>query len=162
MSKTDLAGRITYANRTFMRVSNYTETELLGKPHNILRHKDMPAGVFYGLWQTLRAGKEFFGFVKNRTSDGNYYWVFANVTPDVINGNVVGFYSVRRFAPPQAVSALTNFYTQMHEQEQGFRGSEAARHSWHWLLDEVNTRARCDYDEFVLNLYLKFTEGAVA
>ncbi|MFC7002316.1 PAS domain-containing protein [Pseudobowmanella zhangzhouensis] len=92
VSKTDLRGKLTYANRVFMRVSNFSEADLLGKDHSIIRHPDMPRGVFYGLWKALKSGQEFFGFVKNITSDGHYYWVFANITPDVVNGEKVGFF----------------------------------------------------------------------
>ena len=92
VSKTDLRGNITYANRHFMRISNFPEAALLGKPHNIIRHSDMPRGVYYAMWKTLKAKQEFFGFVKNLTADGDYYWVFANVTPDVVDGKVEGFF----------------------------------------------------------------------
>ena len=96
ISKTDRNSNITYANRTFMRVCNFSEDKLLGKPHNMIRHPDMPKGVFYGLWKTLKTNSEFFGFIKNMTADGNYYWVFAHITPDYIDSDVVGFFSVRR------------------------------------------------------------------
>lgn len=80
VSKTDLKGRITYGNRIFIEYSGYTEEELLGAPHNIIRHPDMPRGVFKFLWDTLAAEKECFAYVKNMAKDGSYYWVFANVT----------------------------------------------------------------------------------
>lgn len=86
ISKTDLSGRITYANKVFMRISDFSEEDLLGQPHNMIRHPDMPRGVFWGLWNTLKQGREFFGLVKNMTAHGDYYWVLANVRPDFLSG----------------------------------------------------------------------------
>lgn len=81
VSKTDLQGIITYGNRIFIEFSGYTEAELLGSQHNIIRHPDMPRGVFKFLWDTLHAEKECCAYVKNMAKDGSFYWVFANVTP---------------------------------------------------------------------------------
>ena len=111
VSKTDLKGRITYANRIFMRISGYNEEESLGHPHNIIRHPDMPRGVYYFMWKTLQAEHEFFGFVKNLCIDGSYYWAFANVTCDYnLDDRVVGYYSVRRKTPDAAKQAVTPLY----------------------------------------------------
>lgn len=77
VSKTDTRGVITYCNRTFMRISGFSEAELFGQPHNIIRHPDMPRGAFRLLWKQLQAGNEFFGYVKNLCKDGSYYWVLA-------------------------------------------------------------------------------------
>ena len=88
VSKTDAKGRISYSNRIFMEFAGYAEHELLGVQHNIVRHPDMPRAVFKVMWETLQAGQEFFGYVKNMASDGSFYWVFANVTPDM-DGMVV-------------------------------------------------------------------------
>lgn len=82
VSKTDPKGRITYANRTFMKISGFAEPELLGIQHNVVRHPDMPRAVFKLLWETLERGEEFFGYVKNLCRDGSFYWVLANITPD--------------------------------------------------------------------------------
>lgn len=118
VSKTDASGRLTYINRTFMEVSGFIESELLGHQHNVIRHPDMPRGVFQLLWQELKANREFFGYVKNICRDGAYYWVFANVTPDVDeDGNLRGYYSVRRKPVPGAVSAIAPIYTKMLEEE---------------------------------------------
>ncbi len=95
VSKTDLTGRITYGNRIFMEYSGYSERELIGTQHNIIRHPDMPRAVFQLLWDTLAKEQEIFAYVKNMSKDGGFYWVFANVTPSYDqNGNVVGYYSV--------------------------------------------------------------------
>jgi PAS domain S-box-containing protein len=97
VSKTDPRGVITYANEVFIEVSGYTEEELIGKPHNIIRHPDMPRTAFKLLWDTIKSGREFWGYVKNMAKDGSYYWVFAHVTPTFdSSGNIVGYQSDRR------------------------------------------------------------------
>jgi len=94
VSKTDLKGRITYANQTFCRIAGYSEAELLGQPHSIIRHPDMPRAVFKLLWDTLVEGREIFAYVKNMAKNGIYYWVFAHVTPSYDdNRNVIVFHS---------------------------------------------------------------------
>ncbi|QKQ25127.1 PAS domain-containing protein [Candidatus Reidiella endopervernicosa] len=119
VSKTDIKGRITYCNRVFMKIAGYSEKELLNTQHNVVRHPDMPRSVFRFLWQTLEQGQEFFGFVKNMTSDGSYYWVFANVTPDYDrNGDLKGYFSVRRKPKQAAIDALTPVYQEMLAIEQ--------------------------------------------
>jgi PAS domain S-box-containing protein len=153
ITKTDLQGKITYANRTFMRVANYTEADLLGRDHNIIRHPSMPRGVFHGLWSSLKSGHEFFGFVKNYTSDKNYYWVFANVTPDRFNGKMLGYYSVRRVAPKGAVDVIENIYRKMREKEQNIERKQAPEASWQWLMELVDKEHQMGYEEFIINLY---------
>jgi len=97
ISKTDLKSRILYGNQIFIKMSGYSEKELLGQPHNILRHPDMPRCAFKVLYDHIQNGKEWFGFVKNLRKDGGYYWVFANISPTYdTNGNIIGYYSVRR------------------------------------------------------------------
>lgn len=95
ISRTDTKGIITYANPAFTEVSGYTREELVGKPHNLVRHPDMPPAAFEDLWDTLAAGKPWMGMVKNRRKDGGFYWVLANVTPIVEDGEVTGYTSVR-------------------------------------------------------------------
>jgi len=97
VSKTDIKGRISYANEIFIEFSEFKESELIGKPHNIIRHPDMPRSVFRFMWQTLQKGEEFSGYVKNLGKHGSFYWVFANVTPSYGPGNkLLGYFSVRR------------------------------------------------------------------
>lgn len=153
VSKTDLRGNITYANRHFMRISNFPEAALLGKPHNIIRHSDMPRGVYYAMWKTLKAKQEFFGFVKNLTADGDYYWVFANVTPDVVDGKVEGFFSVRRKAPQAAVKHIEKVYESMRQLESRASKDTAASTSWQWMSDTIQEQHGMSYDEFILGLY---------
>jgi len=96
VSKTDLKGNITYANQEFIKIVGYTEEELIGKPHNIIRHDDMPRIVFQLLWDTIKTGKEINAYVINKSKDGGYYWVFANVVASVnIHGETLGYHSTR-------------------------------------------------------------------
>lgn len=111
VSKTDLKGRITYANQVFCRVAMFTEEELLGKPHNIIRHPDMPRCVFKVLWDTIQAGKEIFAYVINRARNGDHYWVFAHVTPTFDNQNrIIGYHSNRRVPDRRAVNKAKQLY----------------------------------------------------
>lgn len=117
-SKTDLKGKITYCNEHFITFAGMPESVLLGAPHNIIRHPDMPSAVFEKLWATLKQGKEFAGYVKNRSKNGDYYWVFAIVTPTKNTENeVVGYYSVRRKPNPEAVKKIADLYQKMREAE---------------------------------------------
>jgi len=96
VSQTDLDGNITYVNPYLIDISGYSEEELLGAPQNILRHPDMPAVAFKGLWDTMATGAKWHGYVKNLRKDGRYYWVYATVVTNIRDGKVVGYTSVRR------------------------------------------------------------------
>ncbi|HCN72732.1 MAG TPA: chemotaxis protein [Pusillimonas sp.] len=110
ISKTDMKGRIIYANPAFIEVSGFTRDELIGKPHNIIRHPDMPPEAFADLWETLQAGKPWLGLVKNRRKDGGFYWVLANAYPVVEHGEVTCYASVRIKPSPEQVEAAEAFY----------------------------------------------------
>ncbi|EAI6340279.1 bipartate energy taxis response protein CetB [Campylobacter jejuni] len=121
-SKTDLKGKIVYANDDFLKYAGYTMGEVLNKPHNIVRHEEMPKTVFKYLWDYMKEGKEIFAYVKNKTKDNNYYWVFANVTPLIdVNNNIIGYYSVRRMPNKSAISTIESLYSDLlrAEQQQG-------------------------------------------
>jgi methyl-accepting chemotaxis protein len=96
VSKTDLKGRITYVNKDFLDISGFVESELIGEPHNIVRHPDMPPAAFQDLWETVKDNRPWKGLVKNRCKNGDFYWVEATVTPLKEGGTVVGYMSVRR------------------------------------------------------------------
>lgn len=150
VSKTDLKGRITYVNRTFMRISNYAEDEVMGKQHNVIRHPDMPRGVYRLLWETLKAGQEFFGVVKNLTADGHFYWVFANVTLDrTVRGEVIGYFSVRRTVTPEAVRVVSDIYAEMLRIERQVGSATAPEASLAWLRSVMAER-KLSYDQFAL------------
>lgn len=162
ITKTDLKGRITYANRTFMRVADLSEPSLMGQPHAIIRHPHMPRGVFYGLWKALQAEQEFFGFIQNLTGSGNYYWVFANITPDFDDGQVQGYFSVRRTAPKPALQKIQSIYQKMNEMEAAASRSSAPEQSWQWLMEHLKSDHGISYEEFVINLYQQFQTQEIA
>lgn len=110
VSKTDLNGMITYANDAFVSISGYQRDELIGQPHNLVRHPDMPGFAFEDLWKTLESGKPWRGIVKNRTKDGGYYWVQATVVPIKKAGKVIGYMSVRYAATPEQISQACMLY----------------------------------------------------
>lgn len=150
VSKTDLTGRITYVNRTFMRISNYAESEVLGKQHNVIRHPDMPRGVYRLMWETLKAGQEFFGVVKNLTADGHFYWVLANVTLDRLpDGEVVGYFSVRRSVSSEAIRIASELYEQMLRIEREAGAGSAPDASLAWLRKTLAEKGT-HYEHFVL------------
>lgn len=113
VSITDLQSRIKYANPAFIRASGYSKEELLGQPHNLVRHPDMPPEAFADLWQTIKSGQPWNALVKNRRKNGDYYWVKANVTPLIENGEPVGFMSVRVKPSREEVARATAIYRQI-------------------------------------------------
>lgn len=152
VSKTDSKGRITYCNRIFMEFAGYPEAELLGQQHNIVRHPDMPRAVFKMMWETLQGGNEFFGYMKNISSDGSFYWVFANVTPTLnVRGEIVGYFSVRRKPRPEAVAAVVPLYSEMLAREKAAGAKDAIAVSRTLLEDHFQSRG-VSYDQFVLAL----------
>lgn len=110
VSKTDLQGTITYANEDFIEASGYAYDELIGQPHNILRHPDVPAAVFADLWATIQSGRPWRQIVKNRRKNGDHYWVVANTSPIYENGKIIGFLSVRRAASEAQKQQATAAY----------------------------------------------------
>jgi aerotaxis receptor len=113
VSKTDLQGKILYANESFVKISGFTREELIGADHNIVRHPDMPAQAFADLWRTVKAGQPWRGLVKNRTKSGDFYWVEAFVTPVTEQGRTVGFMSVRTVPSRADVSAAEALYARV-------------------------------------------------
>jgi aerotaxis receptor len=110
VSKTDTKGRIVYVNPSFIEVSGFSEAELLGKAHNIVRHPDMPPQAFADLWLTLQSGQPWTGMVKNRRKNGDFYWVVANVVPIKERGATVGYMSVRTTPTREQVAAADALY----------------------------------------------------
>jgi aerotaxis receptor len=110
VSTTDKSGIITHVNQSFIDMSGYTEEELIGSPHSILRHPDMPPVAFKDLWDTVNRGEKWQGFVKNLRKDGGFYWVKATVIPNVRKGVVVGYTSVRRKPSRSKVEECIKLY----------------------------------------------------
>jgi len=146
VSKTDLKGRITYTNKIFMEMAGYTEEELLGKPHNIIRHKDMPKAVFKLLWDVIQTGDEVFAFVINKTKTGSEYWVYANVTPSFDeNGKIIGYYSVRRMPNPKAIEIIKPLYAQMIQAEKSGGVNAGTK-----ILTDLLTEKGVGYNELII------------
>lgn len=148
VSKTDTKGRITYCNVPFIEIVGTKESELLGKPHNIVRHPDMPKVIFKLLWEKIMHKQEIFAYVKNRSFDGGFYWVFANITASLDEkGSIIGYYSVRRKVNPKALSIIEILYKQLLDAEKsgGIKKSEE-------VLNEILKKENKSYGEFVNNL----------
>jgi methyl-accepting chemotaxis protein len=117
VTKTDLKGRITYVNQAFIEISGFSEQELVGQNHNVVRHPDMPSAAFQDLWDTLKLGRPWCKLVKNRCKNGDYYWVKANVTPVYQNGQIVEYMSVRTIPTDQEVRDSEALYAKLNNQE---------------------------------------------
>jgi aerotaxis receptor len=115
VTSTDTGGRIQFSNGAFTRVSGYSQEQLLGAPHNIIRHPDMPKQAFADLWQNLKTGKTWRGVVKNRSKDGRFYWVQANVSPVIDKGEITGFISVRTKPDAKEVTAAEELYAAIRQ-----------------------------------------------
>ena len=110
VSHSDPQGRITFVNDDLLRVSGFSAEELIGEHHNMLRHPDMPAVAFKGLWDDVAAGKKWHGYVKNLRKDGSHYWVYATAVPNIRNGQTVGYTSVRRKPSRKKIEELSAVY----------------------------------------------------
>lgn len=114
-SSTDLRGNIVEANEAFATISNYSREEMIGQPHNMVRHPDMPAEAFADMWRDLKAGRPWRGVVKNRRKDGGFYWVVANASPVREHGQVVGYQSVRVRPSREEIAAAEAAYKRIRE-----------------------------------------------
>lgn len=153
VSKTDRAGRITYANDVFQRVALYSEAELLDQPHSLVRHPDMPRCVFKLLWDTIEAGNEIFAYVKNMAKNGDYYWVFAHVTPSFDTaGRIVGYHSNRRRPKAAAIAKIEPIYRQLLEEEGRHANRKEGMMSACNVLAGLLEAQGLGYDEFVFSL----------
>ena len=117
VSQTDRDGMITTCNEAFVIMSGFTKEELIGAPHAILRHPDMPRAAYQDLWSTVQQGKRWSGYVKNLRADGGYYWVYATVIPKVRNGQILGHTSVRREPSRDKVAEMEKLYAEMVKAE---------------------------------------------
>jgi len=129
VSETDEKGRITYANDYFKEVSGYTDEELIGQPHSIVRHPDMPRVVFKLLWETIKAGKNINAVIKNLAKDGRYYWIFTEfeIRKDTDTGEIIGYHASRKKISRHVIEVIDDLYKKLLEieQKEGIVASEA-------------------------------------
>ncbi len=152
VSKTDAKGIITYGNPIFIEFSGYTEQELIGSPHNIIRHPDMPRAAFKLAWDTIQAGNEFFAYVKNMSKDGGFYWVFTHISPDFDgDGRIVGYTSVRRCPKRSALEKIAPVYQQMLAAEKSAGSRDAIAASTQILVDLMN-QTGMGYEQLIFSL----------
>lgn len=152
VSKTNPKGIITYGNPIFIEFSGYSEAELIGSQHNIIRHPDMPRAAFKLAWDTISSGKEFFAYVKNMSKDGDFYWVFTHISPDIgSNGSIVGYTSVRRCPKRSALEKIEPVYRQMLQAEQSAGARDAIAAGTQVLVD-VMKQTGLGYEQLVFAL----------
>ncbi|HWA44450.1 MAG TPA: PAS domain-containing protein [Hypericibacter adhaerens] len=154
VSKTDLKGHMIYVNRVFMAISDYDESELLGQPHSMIRHPDMPRCVFKLLWERLQSGKEIFAYVKNMTKTGDYYWVHAHVTPTILSsGEIIGYHSNRRVPERRILDeTIIPLYRALKAIEDRDPDRKSGlQQSWD-KLHAILKEKEISYDEFIFGL----------
>lgn len=148
VSKTDKKGIITYANPSFLKITEYTMNELVGKNHNIIRHPDMPRAVFKFVWDEIQQGRDVYAYMKNLAKDGSFYWVFAYVVPDYNeNGDVIGYHSERRAPNLKALPDIINLYNDMKQIEVETGVDEALAH-----MKKVVSNKADSYTKYVYKL----------
>jgi len=148
VSKTNTKSKILYGNKIFIEISGYSEEELLGQPHNILRHPDMPRCAFKVLYDNIQNGKEWFGFVKNLRKDGGYYWVFANISPTFdSNGKIVEYYSVRRKPREGFKMIIEPLYQQLKSIEDA-QGMDASLNA----VEELLNKHQLSFNELMIKI----------
>ena len=136
VSRTDLKGRLTYFNDQFVDAAGFTEAEMMGQPHNMIRHPDMPSEAFDNMWSTLKAGKPWAGAVKNRRKNGDFYWVLATASPVVENGQVTGYTSIRTKLPADQRAEAEQVYAALREKKS---------HNYRLSAGVIRRRAMSDY-----------------
>jgi len=152
VSKTDPKGIITYGNPIFIEFSGYTEEELIGSQHNIIRHPDMPRSAFKLAWDTIQSGQEFFAYVKNMSKDGGFYWVFTHIAPDFgPGGRIVGYTSVRRCPKREAIGKIEPVYQKMLQAEKSAGARDAIAAGTQVLVDLMQ-QTGMSYEELVFSL----------
>ena len=119
VSRADFTGKITYVNDIFAKISGYTPSELIGQPHNIIRHPDMPKSAYADMWKTIEAGDTWEGYVKNLRKDGGYYWVFARVSTVKKDGKAVEYKSMREPVSQEKKIEIQNLYDELRHKEEG-------------------------------------------
>lgn len=150
VSKTNEKGHLLYVNDVFCRLAEMNTEEVIGEPHSIIRHPDMPRAVFKLLWDTIQSGNEIFAYVKNMSKSGKYYWVIAHVTPSYdSSGRVVGYHSNRRSPKQSALEIIKPLYQQLLQEEQKHSSKKVGmENSFNMLVDLLKDKG-LTYDEFI-------------
>ncbi|PZA09548.1 chemotaxis protein [Rhodopseudomonas palustris] len=153
VSKTDLKGHITYANDVFVRLAKYPRSDVIGAPHSLVRHPDMPRSIFKLLWDTIQAKKEIFAYVVNMARDGDHYWVFAHVTPTLdAQRNVTGFHSNRRKPDRDQITQIEALYRQLRDEETKHRNAKDGMMAGYGMLMNMLKDRGVEYDEFIFSV----------
>jgi hypothetical protein len=154
VTKTDLKGRITYANRVFLGLSEIDLDHAIGAPHSLIRHPDMPRCIFKLLWERIESGKEIFAYVINRALTGDHYWVFAHATPSFADdGQIIGYHSNRRAPNTDAVDAVIKpLYAELNAIEQTHADRKLGMNMAYAALLQKLTDKGTDYDRFVFSI----------
>ena len=154
VSVTDLKGRITYCNQAFVTVSGFTMAELLGQPHNLVRHPDMPPAAFADMWKTLQEGMPWQGVVKNRCKNGDHYWVLAHVTPSYDNsGTINGYHSNRRVPDKRVINeVISPTYKALLDIENKHANAKEGMLAAYNHLNKILKDKGSTYDEFIFSL----------
>ena len=154
VSKTDLKGRLIYVNKIFLTIADYTEAEVIGQPHSMIRHPDMPRSIFKLLWETIQDGREIFAYVVNRAKNGDHYWVLAHVTPSTdANGKIIGYHSNRRVPNSKTIeNVIKPLYTKIVAEENKHSDRKAGLQAGYQILTNLLRDRGIDYDQFVAEL----------
>jgi PAS domain S-box-containing protein len=153
VSKTDLKGRIVYANDLFFSIADYEEKDVVGQPHSLIRHPNMPRCIFSLMWSSITKGEELFAYVVNRTNFGDHYWVLAHVTPTVDErGTIIGFHSSRRAPARQAVREIERLYAELKAIEDSHSNAKEGLRASQAMLNQHLAKAGQRYDQFMFAL----------
>jgi PAS domain S-box-containing protein len=153
VSKTDPRGVINYVNDVFLRVSGYSRSELIGKPHSIVRSPEMPRAVFQLLWETLASKREVFAYVDNLAADGAHYWALAHITPSYgYDGAVDGYHANLRSPDPGVVAVIRPLYQRLQAEEQRHANPAAALAASSALLQQLVAERAPSYEAFIWSL----------
>ena len=153
VTKTNLKGHITYANDVFLRLSKYPTKQVIGAPHSLIRHPDMPRCIFKLLWDAIQGKREIFAYVVNMAMDGDHYWVFAHVTPTLdTQQNVVGFHSNRRKPNPEQVAKIKDLYHALCAEEERHDSRKDGMLRGYDMLMGMLKEKGLGYDEFIFSV----------
>lgn len=153
VSKTDINGKITYANHVFLDIAGYSESEVIGMPHSMIRHPDMPRAVFKLLWDTIQAGNEIFAYVMNMAKEGDHYWVLAHVTPTFdSSGKIIGFHSNRRVPNRDSVETMAQLYKMLKSEECRHSDPRQGLQASYDMLCQILGEKKISYEEYIFTI----------